>query len=66
MGLLLIPRTEPSPTSSASGDIAAEVSQGDMLERSTLFRDGIFTDVEETNGFIKVSKESSMKCFTTP
>ena len=53
-GLLLMPRTEPSPTSSASGDIAAEV-QGGMLERSTLFRDGIFTNVEETNEYIKVS-----------
>ena len=66
-GLLLVP-IEPSPASlasSASGDAADNTVHAEMHEKSTLFRDGVFTDVEETNEYIKVSKQNSMKCFTS-
>ena len=60
-GLLLVPIES---TTSASGD-ATEIVNAEMHEKSTLFRDGVFTNVEETNEYIKVSRESSMKCFTS-
>ena len=63
-GLLLVP-IESESTTSASGDAASEIARAELHEKSTLFRDGVFTNVEETNEYINVSKDISMKCFTS-